>query len=64
MTWGNQGGGGDPDMFGMWMEDLGEEQNSDMDDVSELCGAPFVLWYHVPPLVTFFLCFSSRPKHT
>lgn len=30
--WGNQGG--DPDMFGMWMEDLGEEQSSDMDDVS------------------------------
>lgn len=32
MGWGNQGG--DSDMFGMWMEDLGEEQSSDMDDVS------------------------------
>lgn len=32
MGWGNQGG--DPDMFGMWMEDLGEEQSSDVDDVS------------------------------
>lgn len=34
LGWGNQQGGGDPDMFGMWMDDLGEEQNSDMDDVS------------------------------
>lgn len=23
-------------MFGMWMEDIGEEQNSDLDDVSKL----------------------------
>ena len=49
MGWGNQGG--DPDMFGMWMEDLGEEQNSDMDDVSEPLGAAshvFVLSSTVP----------------
>lgn len=32
MGWGNQGD--DSDMFGMWMEELGEEQSSDMDDVS------------------------------
>lgn len=37
MGWGNQGG--DSDMFGMWMEDLGEEQSSDRDDVSPLCAA-------------------------
>ena len=38
-------------MFGMWMEDLGEEQNSDMDDVSEPLGAAshvFVLSSTVP----------------
>lgn len=36
--WGNQqgGGGGDADMFGMWMDDLGEERSSDQDDVSVL----------------------------
>ncbi|CBJ29090.1 pleckstrin homology (PH) domain-containing protein [Ectocarpus siliculosus] len=34
--WGNQGGGGDPDMFGMWMEDLGDEQTSDLDDNESL----------------------------
>ncbi|CAM9414469.1 unnamed protein product, partial [Hapterophycus canaliculatus] len=34
MGWGPQGG--DPDMFGMWMEDLGEEHNSDMDDNESL----------------------------
>lgn len=40
--WGGQGG--DPDMFGMWMEDLGEEQNSDMDDVSPpVCSPTFNL---------------------
>eukprot|EP00903_Cladosiphon_okamuranus_P017118 g15771.t1 len=33
MGWGTQGG--DSDMFGMWMEDLGEEQ-SDMDDNESL----------------------------
>jgi len=62
-AWGNQGG--DPDMFGMWMEDLGEEQNSDMDDVSELCGAAFVLMVsnittYLP--LMFFFSLSSRPK--
>ena len=34
VAWGNHHQGGDPDMFGMWMEDLGEDPDSEFDDVS------------------------------